>query len=72
TWTQPNELDIRAMSAVIGSNPGSEVGSVTEGGAAMATVDGAGHFLDETTAPDVVRALLTASGGEPLADDVLD
>lgn len=71
-WTAPYELDIRSMTGTIGTNPGVELGSVTEGGAAIATVDGRGHFLDESTPPEVVLAILTASGGEPLADDVLD
>jgi len=71
-WTQPIELDIQAMTGAIGTNPGVEIGSVTEGGAAIATVDGAGHFLDESMAPEIVLAILTASGNEPLADDVLD
>jgi hypothetical protein len=71
-WTEPIELDIQAMTGAIGSNPGIEVGSVTEGGVAIATVDGEGHFLDESMAPAVVLAILTASGNEPLADDVLD
>jgi hypothetical protein len=71
-WTEPNELDFQAMTGAIGQNPGIEIGAVTEGGAAIATVDGQGHFLEESMAPDVVLAILTASGGEPLADDVLD
>ena len=71
-WTQPVELDIQAMTGAIGANPGVEIGSVTAGGAAIATVDGTGHFLDESMAPEIVLAILTASGNEPLADDVLD
>ncbi len=71
-WTEPVELDINAMSFVMGANPGVEIGGVTEGGVGIATVDGEGHFLEETTTPEIIRAILTASGGEPLADDVLD
>ena len=72
TWTEPFELDLQAMSGLIGSSPGVEIGAVTEGGAAIATVDGAGHFIEDTTPPEIVLAILTASGGEPLADDALD
>lgn len=71
-WTEPTELDIQGMSGLIGNKPGIEVGSVTEGGVAIVTVDGTGHFLKDTTPPEIVLAILTASGGEPLADDVLD
>lgn|GEM_PF-373820 len=71
-WMEPTELDIQGMSGLIGSKPGIEIGAITEGGVAIATVDGRGHFLEETTSPEIVLAILTASGGEPLADDVLD
>jgi predicted Zn finger-like uncharacterized protein len=71
-WTEPNELDFQAMTGTIGGNPGVEIGSVTEDGVVFATVDGVGHFLPESTPAEIVRAILTASGGEPLADDVLD
>jgi hypothetical protein len=71
-WTEPTELDFQSMTGAIGQNPGTEIGSVTEGGAAIATVDGLGHFLEESMPQDIVLAILTASGGEPLADDVLD
>lgn len=71
-WIEPNEMDFGLMTGAIGANPGVEIGSVTEGGAAIATVDAQGHFLEDSTPPDIVLAILTASGGEPLADDVLD
>ena len=71
-WTEPVELDSQAMSGLIGSNLGVEIGGITQGGVAIATVDGEGHFLENTMAPEIVIAILTASGGEPLADDVLD
>ena len=71
-WTEPNEMNLQVMTGTIGGTPESEIGSVTEGGVAIATVDGAGHFLEESTPPEIVRAILTASGNEPLPDDVLD
>lgn len=71
-WTKPTELDLTTMTGAIGSNPGVEIGGVTVGGAGIATVDGSGHFLKETTPPEVVRAILTATGGEALADDAMD
>ncbi len=71
-WTEPNEMEFAIMTGAIGGSPEAEIGGVTEGGVVIATVDGAGHFLTETTAPEIVRAILTANGGEPLADDVLD
>ncbi len=71
-WMEPTELDITKMTGQIGLTPGVEIGGVTSGGAAIATADGRAHFLNENVTPDLVLAILTANGSEPLADDVLD
>lgn len=71
-WLEPTELDITKMTGQIGLSQGVEIGGVTSGGAAIATADGRAHFLSENTTPDLVLAILTANGNEPLADDVLD
>ncbi len=72
SWLEPTELEISKMTGQIGAKPGVEIGGVTEGGVAIATADGRVHFLDQNMTPDVVLAILTANGSEPLADDVLD
>lgn len=71
-WTEPFDLDITSMVGTVGGQPGVEIGGVTPGGAAVATVDGRGHFLDQQTPSATVISLLTIDGGEPLPDDLLD
>jgi len=46
---------------------------LTEGGMCLVTVDGRGHFLPDTTPPQmtVKRNSPTPQGGEPLPDDVV-
>jgi hypothetical protein len=72
SWLEPRDLDVTLMQGVIGTSPGREIGGVNVGGAVVATVDGRSHFLSDQTSPSTVMALITISGGEPLADDVLD
>ncbi|MFG0290687.1 MAG: DUF1559 domain-containing protein [Rhodopirellula sp. JB044] len=72
TWTEPIDLDFATTGGRINTAAGSDFGGVTEGGVCVATVDGRGHFLPESTAALTVNALVTPRGGEPLADDVLD
>ena len=71
-WTEPIDLEFAKMSGQIGSNPGLDPGGLLEQGAAIATVDGRGHVIDDTMMPSIFRALVTPSGGEPMADDTLD
>jgi hypothetical protein len=71
-WTEPIDLDFNQMSGQIGSSPGIDPGGLLDGGAAMATIDGRGHFVPDTMMPSIFRALVTPSGGERLADDTLD
>jgi hypothetical protein len=72
SWLEPRDLDVTLMQGVIGTSPGREIGGFNVGGAVVATVDGRSHFLSDQTSPATVMALITVSGGEPLADDVLD
>ncbi len=71
-WTEPADLDFAATGGTINSSGGTDLGGVTDGGVCVVTVDGRGHFLNETTSPMTVNALITPQGGEPLPDDVLD
>lgn len=72
SWAEPIDIDYAAMQGNIGGNPSTEVGGLLDNGVAMATTDGRGHFLPNTTDPLVLRALITPQGGERLADDTLD
>ncbi len=71
-WTEPIDLEFAKMSGQIGSNPGIDPGGLLEDGAAMATVDGRGHFVPDSMMSNTFRALVTPSGGERMADDTLD
>lgn len=72
SWTEPVDLAYVNLTGDLTEGGGDQIGGLSVGGATVATVDGRGHFLDETILPSTVRALVTPDGGEPLADDVLD
>ncbi len=72
SWLEPRDLDVGLMQGLVGTSPGREIGGINIGGAVVATVDGRSHFLGDQTSPATVMALISASGGEPLPDDVLD
>ena len=71
-WIEPIDMDFSKITGSIGTNQGIEPGGLLEDGAAMVTVDGKGHFLEDTMDPRTVRALLTPNGGERIRDDVFD
>jgi hypothetical protein len=71
-WTEPIDMNYGKMRGQINGTAGIEPGGMTEGGAAMVTVDERGHFLPETMSPNVFNALVTPRGREPLPDDTLD
>ncbi|TWU43886.1 hypothetical protein Q31b_14180 [Novipirellula aureliae] len=69
-WTEPVDIDMTLLQGVGGTK--NDIGGLLEGGAAVATVDGRGHFIDENIPLPTLRALISPRGGEPLADDTLD
>lgn len=71
-WTQPIDLDFVLLRGDLTSPGGNELGGWVDGGVAVATVDGRAHFIDDSTPPLVVRALITPRGNEILPDDTLD
>jgi hypothetical protein len=71
-WTDPIDLDFALMRGDLTSPGGNELGGWVDGGAAVATVDGRAHFIDDSTPPLVVRALITPRGNEVLPDDTVD
>ncbi len=71
-WTEPIDLNFAKMSGQINGSRKDDPGQLMDEGAAIATVDGRGHFLPSTTSITVFNALVTPAGGEPLPDDTLD
>jgi Protein of unknown function (DUF1559) len=71
-WTEPVDLDFAKMQGNLANRNGFEPGGLVAGGVMMATADGRGHFLPDTTDPAIVRALVTPRGGERLRSDTLD
>ncbi len=71
-WTQPIDLDFALLKGDLSSGGGYEPGGWSDGGAAIACVDGRAHFLNDSTPPLVVRSLVTPRGNEQLPDDTLD
>ncbi|WDQ18302.1 DUF1559 family PulG-like putative transporter [Rhodopirellula sp. P2] len=72
SWMEPYDLDVASIGGAINPPSGKGLGGATEGGVCVATVEGNGYFLPETTPPLTVQALISPAGGEPLPDDVLD
>ena len=71
-WTEPVDLPVLRLGKDLRSAGGQTPGGLSEAGVTLATVDGRGRFLRESTEPIVLQALITPQGGEPLADDTLD
>lgn len=69
-WMAPRDLLFDRMSFRINDGTGRGLGSRL-GGARVDTADGAVKTLPETLPPNVLRALLTANGGEPIDWDRL-
>jgi prepilin-type processing-associated H-X9-DG protein len=63
-WTEPRDLDFGQMSLAIGSQPGNCVHSLHTGGANVLMADGSVRFLKTDLDPQMLRGLLTKSGGE--------
>ena len=71
-WTEPMDMDFSKMNGMINDGSGFNLGGLLEGGAAVATCDGRGHFIPDNENSATVMSLITPRGGEPLADDTLD
>jgi len=73
-WTEPRDIDISREPVAInlpgtkrGESPGT-LSSYHAGGAGVVFADGHVRFLSNSIKPEVLKALLTATGGESLAD----
>jgi prepilin-type processing-associated H-X9-DG protein len=73
-WTEPRDIDISALPIGVnlpGERSGHSFGTLSSyhpGGAIAAFADGRAQFISEHISPVVLRALLTADGGEPIPD----
>lgn len=63
-WMEPRDLHIRQMAPTINAEHGQGVSSSHDVGANILSVDGAFHFLLETTTPKELRGMLSAAGDE--------
>jgi len=65
TWTEPRDLSVDRMS--FGVNDGKRgISSLHVGGAWVLMADGSVEFLDESTAPEVIREMITITPVEPM------
>ena len=67
-WLEPRDLPVAAVNAGINPTSGLGISSGHPGGVNVAWMDGHCGFLDATTPPDLLHALLTIRGQEPLVE----
>jgi hypothetical protein len=74
-WTEPRDIDVGSTPAGI-NQPGAEadrsdgvLSSYHYRGALAALADGSVMFLNENTDPEILKALLTAAGGESVSSE---
>lgn len=72
SWTEPTDLETSRLRGPLNRGGDQSPGGLTEGGVAVATVDGRGRFLPESAGGRTFRALLTPAGGEAVAEDVFN
>jgi prepilin-type processing-associated H-X9-DG protein len=68
-WLEPNDLHLDRMAKQINSKTATGISSKIAGGAHVAFADGRVRFLHEKTDWRVLKALLTANGGEEHLDE---
>jgi hypothetical protein len=66
-WMEPKDLEFDRMSFRINDKPGRGLGSRL-GGARVVTADGTLHTLPDEFEPDLLKSMLTASGGEKIEE----
>jgi type II secretory pathway pseudopilin PulG len=65
-WSQPVDLNFDQMTFIVNDSVGPGIGSPRELGPLVAFTDGAIFHLNPNVSPELVRALLTANGGETI------
>jgi hypothetical protein len=73
-WTEPRDIDLDQQAVGVnlpGEQPGRSRGVVSSyhhAGGHVGLADGSVRFVSEQIDPNVLRALLTATGGEPAGE----
>jgi hypothetical protein len=67
-WMEPRDLDFATMPTLINSNWGPSISSTHPRVALVAFADGRSQALPNDTPQDVIKAMLTAAGGEAIRD----
>jgi hypothetical protein len=68
-WMEPRDLNFETMSFKINDKNGVGIRSKHPGGVVVSMADGHQQVLSENTDPEVVKALFTINGNEPLPPD---
>lgn len=66
-WSEPKDFDFNTMSFAINDPNRPSISSLHPEGPCVAMADGSVYRIAKETPPEIVRALLTADGGEPYA-----
>lgn len=66
-WLEPRDLDFATMKFELNSRTGESISSHHDGGANVWMADAKRCWLPNRTPPETVRALLTATGREPVS-----
>ena len=76
SWMEPTDLSVDDMSELMiaetGDSSGGAISSFHPGGVNAAMADGSIRWLSNTSPSDLLRALTTRAGAEPLEYDALD
>lgn len=74
-WSQPTDIDAAKMNSQIGKSVGtlqsvpSSIGGTHSGGATVVFADGTAAWLPDDTPPEVIQAMISPQGGEPINTD---
>ncbi|MEX2560943.1 MAG: DUF1559 domain-containing protein [Pirellulales bacterium] len=70
-WMEPRDLDVSALKHGINSAKGKGISSRHQGGIMVDFADGHVRFLSDRLDQDVLEALLTRDGNEPIDEQML-
>ena len=65
-WAEPHDLSFDQMNFKINNSKRQGISSYHPGGVNVAFCDGSVRFLNDSTNPQLVKAMLTIDGGEPI------
>jgi len=66
-WLDPRDLEFATMDFHLNAGNGNSIGSAHPGGAYVWMADGSRRFFHNSIEPDLLKALLTVSGGEEVS-----